>query len=304
MTRQVQTNAIRPAEVRETLRRQIGDASRTLREPGLDDEGIHKARKNLKRARANLRLLREVIGEPVYLRANAALRDAARPLSSVRDAKVMVDTLDALLEREQNSATRALLVKLHGMLEEAGLAARGEMDAAGAAAKSAAALDEAWRRAERWRVSRKSPALLRNGLKRIYRSARKALASVRSERSAQNLHEWRKQVKYLTQAMESLQPHATGGLPTKESLEPASTPGPLRKLIETAEVVADCLGKDHDLVVLQERVMKLHASSNARAALFTGIAERRKKLQSQALKRGRALFGRKPKAFVRALRDT
>ena len=73
MPRRTHGSAPRPQAVRETLRRQIGDALRTLRAPDLDDDAIHRARKNLKRARANLRLLRDAIGEPVYVRANEAL---------------------------------------------------------------------------------------------------------------------------------------------------------------------------------------------------------------------------------------
>ena len=276
---------MRPQVVRETLRRQIGDALRTLRAPALDDEGVHRARKDLKRARANLRLLRHAIGQPVYARANSALRDAARPWSRVRDAKVLVETLDDLLEAEKSAARQALLTKLRAAFEEARLAARHEADTAGDAAKSAAVLDEAWRRAERWRVSRKRPSMLRKGIESIYRQGRTALARARADASAENLHEWRKQVKYLAQAMESFAEPQAGA-----------------KLKARADEVADALGKEHDLVVLQEEIAKLHSDSNARAGLFIEIAERRQKLQSKALKRGRALFERRPKAFVRKLR--
>lgn len=47
---------------------------------------IHGARKALKRARANLRLLRDAVGKTAYICENVVLRDAARPLSGVRDA--------------------------------------------------------------------------------------------------------------------------------------------------------------------------------------------------------------------------
>lgn len=279
------TKTGRAYAVRETLRRQIGDALRTLSAPHPDDDGIHRARKDLKRARANLRLLRDAIGRPAYARANAALRDAARPWSRVRDAKVMVDTLDDLLEREKNAARRALLAKLRGSFEDARGEARRAIEASGDAGLSAATLDEAWRRANRWQVSRKRASTLRKGIERIYRKARKALARSRSEASPENLHEWRKQVKYLAQAMESFSaPHAGA------------------KLRERAESVADALGKDHDLFVLQAEIAKLHADSHARAGLFSELSERRSRLRSKALKHGRVLFGMKPKAFVRKLR--
>ena len=64
------------------------------------DARIHDARKRIKRARAALRLLRDALGESVYQRENAALRDAARPLSEVRDAKILIDALDELARRQ------------------------------------------------------------------------------------------------------------------------------------------------------------------------------------------------------------
>src|SRR4029453_4660084 len=62
----------------------------------LTDETVHDARKRLKRARAGLRLLRAALGNRAYRRENRALRDAARPLSEARDAKVLVETFDEL----------------------------------------------------------------------------------------------------------------------------------------------------------------------------------------------------------------
>src|SRR6201999_1755839 len=48
-------------------------------------EAIHGARKDLKKARAALRLVREELGEDIFKRENVALRDAARLLSASRD---------------------------------------------------------------------------------------------------------------------------------------------------------------------------------------------------------------------------
>jgi hypothetical protein len=93
-------------------------------------------------------------------------------------------------------------------------------------------------------------------------------------------------VKYLAQAIESYKP---GDVPA------------VAKLRKRAEEVADALGHDHDLVVLHAEITRLHSSSNASNALFSEFAERRKKLQSTALKEARSLFRKKPKAFVKDL---
>jgi CHAD domain-containing protein len=42
-------------------------------------------------------LLRTALGSQTYAYENTALRDAARPLTTVRDARVLLDTLDTLV---------------------------------------------------------------------------------------------------------------------------------------------------------------------------------------------------------------
>src|SRR5436853_4554026 len=110
---------LRPADARDVLRQHIGDAMRTLRTPdSLSDEDIHRARKELKRARAHLRLLRSAIGKTAYRRENARLRDVARPLREVRDAQALLKTVDDLIQNEQVASRRTALVKLRRLLEQ------------------------------------------------------------------------------------------------------------------------------------------------------------------------------------------
>ena len=276
---------VRPADVREVLRRQIGDASRVLRGPDLSDAAIHHARKELKRARANLRLLRPAVGRKAYTRENAALRDASRPLSGARDAKVLVETVDGLLKAEKNPSRRALLSKVRALLEQQRLAAGVAVLASGHAGTSADSLDMAWHRVEDWRLARRPGGALERGMKRIYARARKAYAHAASEASAESLHEWRKHVKYLGAALDTLD----GG----EARVPA-------KLVEKLRRLAESLGHDHDLVVLHDELSKIHSrASHARTGIFAGIARRRARLQAEAMKSARSVFRRKPKAFVK-----
>ena len=44
------------------------------------------------------------------------------------------------------------------------------------------------------------------GVKRVYRQGRKAFDQVKAEATVENLHEWRKQVKYLRHQLELLAP--------------------------------------------------------------------------------------------------
>src|SRR5687768_7091634 len=191
---------VQATTVRDDMVRHVERAIRALRARRLTDERIHTARKQLKRARANLRLLRDAIGKAAYRRENRALRDAARPLSRVRDAKVLIETADMLIDAARAGPHRTLLLKARTALEKARREARAELEVMNGATDSAAALHAAATRMRRWRVGDADASALRKGLERVYRRGREAFQTARKDSTAENLHEWRKQVKYLEQA--------------------------------------------------------------------------------------------------------
>ena len=82
-------------------------------------EAIHDARKRLKKARAALRLARAALSKDEYRWENDTLRDAARPLSEVRDAQALIDTLDDLARRG-TSAQRRTFRTMRARLTAAG----------------------------------------------------------------------------------------------------------------------------------------------------------------------------------------
>ena len=70
------------------------------------EEGVHEARKALKRLRALVRLIRDEIGDDRYAHVNAELRDAGRSLAAVRDAAAIAVVLERLVaDRADVSAT-------------------------------------------------------------------------------------------------------------------------------------------------------------------------------------------------------
>lgn len=60
---------------------------------------VHAARKDLKKLRGVLRLVRGELSEEVYRTENQRYRDAGRQLAQSRDAEVKTETLSALRER-------------------------------------------------------------------------------------------------------------------------------------------------------------------------------------------------------------
>ena len=74
-------------------------ARAALASEGLPDEQVHAGRKDIKRARAAVCLLRDAVGTRRFRKVNDALRDAAHALNPLRDAKVLTQTLQQLLAK-------------------------------------------------------------------------------------------------------------------------------------------------------------------------------------------------------------
>lgn len=270
--------ASRSAAAQAALCNEIADALGTLwAQPRPSDEAVHQVRKDLKRARAALRLLREAVGEAAYARENRELRDAARPLAEMRDATVALGVLREELQREKKPARRARLLELRRRLHEERLRARARLMRGPQLAKIERALEAAGQRIEYWRVPRSDVPVLRAGLERIYRKGRKAFKAARASGDTEALHESRKQAKYLRQALEVLASGASG---------------PIAKLARSAEAVADRLGDDHDLAQFEA---KMASQGDER------IEARRARLQKKALKQARRLYRDKPARLAERL---
>ena len=256
----------------------------------LRDQAVHQARKELKRARATLRLWRDGLSVAVYGRENAALRDGSKPLTEVRDAKVVLDTLDSLLEHFAAAAKGIALDDFRRRLRKDRLQLRRSiLQSPRPLATSRRTLRQCRQRVARQPRQRDAWTVYSAGIQRIYRSGRRCFATARQERSAETLHDWRKSVKYLRHQLQILRP---------------IWPGPIGELADQAHQLTVYLGEDHDLWVLRER-MSQHSDAlpdeASRSALAALIDRRRQELQDCALALGERLYLEKPGDFTRRL---
>jgi CHAD domain-containing protein len=273
--------------VRRIARDQIDLARDQLSGRGERDIGkaVHEARKAFKRLRALVRLARDELGDDVYRLENADLRDAGRTLSGVRDAAVLVETLDDLLERYGDELSHGAFVGLRDALAtEARMAHDSIEDDRGRVDDVVATLDAARDRVTGWPLPEddEDSAMLAPGLKRIYRRGRRALRCAREDATTENLHELRKRAKDLWHAAQILRPAA---------------PKKFKRLARRAHDLSDVIGDDHDLAVLLEAAQERpHALATGERELLTSIVERRRAvLQRTALKCGRKVYSRKPR---------
>jgi CHAD domain-containing protein len=275
-----------------------------LRQEPLEDRGIHQARRALKKARAALRLLRPAWGDERYRIENQALRDAGRCLSPSRDARAVLDGFEKLSRRlDADDALQPVFSRMHDRLERELRVARRMMRRPSDPLERCIDLLEAHRIRHRVagsgttkRIAADPDAPL-DALRRLYRDARRALGRADRRRHAgaeDALHEWRKQVKYLLNAVEEMRPH----------LGPRAD-----KLIERTDAIADDLGDEHDLAVLSERITSAAIAADADSidpgmrALRRLIERRRRKLRRRALAMGRRVHGHKPARFLKRLLD-
>jgi CHAD domain-containing protein len=282
-----------------------------------DRKAVHETRKALKRLRAVMRLLRGQLGEEAFAVESAALRDVGRRLAGARDAEVLVSTLEDLLAHNRKLGRRRGLRRLNRALSAE------REDAAervGDAELRAGVLEEL--RAIRRRVAARPLGgsggieALEPSLERLYRRARRRYhraARAKGERG-RAMHEWRKRVKDLRHAAETLERRdlleGHGLLSRRGKGHERARAKIIRKIARRADRLAEALGEEHDLAVLAARIGAKGAGGTDQAALgprnrkalLKLIARRRRKLRADTLRKGARLFRRRPKRFLRRVR--
>lgn len=278
--------------IRRIAREQIDHAIEQLSPPYEDREAaIHGARRCMKKLRAVLRLVRDEIGDELYHAENRRFRDATRCLSDARDATVLTQTLGKL----RDDAAAAVTDAAFRVARESLLAASrrdgkgGDEEMEKTMRKVADELRAALRSVDEWPIARDDFRALRRGLLKIYKRGRRAFAEVVDEPQVENLHEWRKQVKYFWYHIRILRP---------------MWPELLGTMADELRDLSEALGDDHDFALLDEKLRgEMSGHPGEQAVIRSLIARRRSALQERALARGARIFAEKPKRFVGRLED-
>jgi CHAD domain-containing protein len=240
------------------------------------EEAVHNTRKDMKKLRALLRLMRSELGDDVYRRENECFRDAAAELSGVRDADVMLATLETLELEEPVSGPLRQALEAHRLRTGGGSRKQ-------AASQVIEILEQARARAAEWPLERDDFEALRPGLRRMYKRGRREFLALREEPTVEGLHEWRKRSKELWYD------HALLGSLWKPVMDAVG---------DEAHALSDRLGDDHDLAVLLAWAQE-HAEREPE--LVEAVERRRAKLQRDAFELGARLYADRPKAFLRRL---
>jgi CHAD domain-containing protein len=243
---------------------------------------VHEARKHIKKIRALIRLLRPAIGDAFYKRENAALRNAAQRMSSIRDAHVQVQTLKRLIAR--SPAHRTTFARIHVVMVARLQQVLDESGKSNWCSQVAADIERAISRLDDWPLQQLKAKAMRGGLKTACKKARRALAAARRDANDANLHELRKGIKDLWYGLQLL-----GG----------SQSAPIKTLTKRMRDLGEKLGNDHDLAMLLAARDDNPVPDPADwTVLDKTLGAYRPRSQRAALRLAASVLGRKPGAFA------
>jgi len=264
------------------LRGRAAKAIEALREEAQEDPAgaVHSARKDIKKIRSVLRLLREELGEKPFRAENHRYRDAGRALSGSRDAEVKVATLTALEERFGHGLPSASVWNWKRVLERERGAAAGETIDSEAIDAAVAALEAGREAAAEWSLEG-SWKLFGHGLQDGYKQGRKAMARVAADPDPELVHEWRKRAKDLWYDLRLIR---------------RAWPDLLEPTVDSTHELADLLGDHHDLTVLRED-LAARPRVGSKGRMTALIEERQGELLEQALALGERIYAEQPKPF-------
>jgi CHAD domain-containing protein len=271
--------------VRRIACEQVELARAHLANPPDDDihQGIHEARKCFKRLRGLLRMARPALGHDRYRQENIRFRDAARSLSTVRDAQALVESFDMLETRYGLRVDFERMRPLHSRLvQRRERVAREQTDLDERVQQVIGTLDDSMNVIETWPLAHAGCNDIARGMRKVYKRARKGWKRARKNQDPKQMHDWRKRAKYLRYHFQLLT-----GVDTDRA-------GGWHKGFRE---LSDLLGDHHDLEVLRKTLDEMDQSGLdpvAECEFRTLLRDTEDALYLETLSCGDALLKHKP----------
>lgn len=274
------------------LTEEVKAALEALEKPGqATGESIHSIRKRIKKIRALFRLVRSELKEKDFQRQNSHYRMIGRQLSPLRDATVMIKTLDKLREAQPSIMSPQVFASLHNALviqqEQAASAFFEDPTQIGQVTK---AFKQASQRVAGLSKRHNGFKVMAPNLKAIYQRARKALKVATHEPGIDHFHELRKEIKTLWYHTRLLQP---------------IWPGLFKAYEHEFGRLGELLGDDHDFGVLAQVIESdrlLLRNKSTKQAVLQELQQQRTQLQEQIYPLANRLLAEKAGEFVKKFR--
>lgn len=273
-----------PAGIRRIAREQLEDALALIATASAGEAAaVHETRKDIKKIRALLRLIRKKIGPEIFKEENDRLREVARGFSGTRDARVQRELLEKLRGQAPRGSTH--FAETTAVLEQEIARHAESFGSQRRAAKIT--LQSIGDRLEGWPLEKLTIEDLSCALRSSYRLGRKSFRCVRAEPTAKNFHSWRKRVKEIWYQSRLLQ-----------NLNPAV----MSEIIRDIRTLGQRLGDLHDLAFFRIHLeAEPGGAEEERTVLLGLICPRERALEEMTLDLGARFFPEKPGAFERRL---
>ena len=256
---------------------------------GATDHAVHEARKCLKKSRSAMRLFQNTLGKE-YKQGNAALRDAGRKLSPVRDSQALIEMFDELNDKYCDDLGDHSLVSIRdGLVKLKESLAREfqQKQTRGAVLNN---LRTFAGHVDKWKVNEADPLALSKGFARTIRRNQQACQTAYAESRPESFHEWRKRAKDLRYHL---------------SLVSKAWPEVLNGYEAAAKDLESKLGDDHNLVVMRATILgkpDLFGKEKDITAFLKIVDNHQKKLRSDCRTLSDRLHSEKPKRWRRRLK--
>ena len=270
---------------RQTVMEPATEAVQLLEKYELDrGRAIHQGRKDLKKLRAALRLIRDHADEEFIPAESVRLRDAGRLLADARDADVKMQTLAALRQRRTLKIDESVLEEWAAALERDRDELLHRLDdphvpvgSGGAMVRSIDAVIEECKFVGQWPVDGLTLRSARLALVRERARGIAAMGRVIEGGDEEAVHDFRKRMKDLWHHLDLL----CNVLPEIRSSQ-----------VERAHAVSDLLGDHNDLAVLGQDARDRPATVSATdlAAIEDVVRVIEHNLRSRAIAQARVLY--------------
>ena len=270
---------------RRIAREQFQRAATELGRTEMAAANVHETRKAVKRLKSLLRLMRPAISKKTFRTRYERISKIGATLAPLRDRHVMFETIGKLETRFGPEGIR-VLQPLRPLLAGSTNVTPERSDPHAARRVIAKTIVEA-QKFEKIAFKSKGIEALSSGVEETYRAGRRNFARAYKHPSDDAFHDLRKTVQWHWRQM---------------TLLSRAWPEYCEVRVAACRQLAELLGDDHDLAVLEAAVRKLksHLSENA-GPIENLIILRKDELRKAALPYAERLFAERPKDFVRRI---
>lgn len=267
---------------------QIDNAARDLTTADDPHTAIHETRKDFKRLRALLHLVRPALSDKVFARENRRFRDIGRSLSGARDVHVMLETLAKLQPLHEAHTKSKITGTLKSSLKDRRAALENTISA-NAHPKTLKALATARKVFQRLPLKRTDLSVIEEGLQHCYGQGRGNMKKAYKHLDSAHFHNWRKLVQRHWRHMKLLS---------------ATWPEMCDARILCAKQLSDVLGIHNDIDVLENFVRREKTDLLGKADIgdFLEICSAQKtRLRLGAQPLGERLYAERAGQFARRM---